>query len=342
MSDNNLKEIAGLISDFLEHLEVERGLSLLTVRNYRFWLMRFAKWLSNEFPGSRVADIDLEKIRKFRLWLGRQKGRRGSQMSLVTQGYHAIALRSLLKWCSKMSIPALSPENIDVPKSRSRELSFLLPSQVSDLLNSAGYNSAPGRAGHSLIPGRGMYQTVRPCADGTKLKDLRDRALLETLFSTGLRVSELVKLNRDKINLDRGEFSVIGKGGRARVVYLSKRAIEWINKYFDKRKDHYRPVFIRVGGKKPEVVTPDEEMRLTPRSVQRLVEYYRLKSGVPIKITPHGLRHSFATDLLQGGADLRAVQELLGHKNIATTQIYTHVTNRELREVHQRAHSGNR
>lgn len=315
MSDNNLKGIAGLINDFLEHLEVERGLSLLTVRNYRFWLMRFAKWLFEVYPDCRLADVDVDKVRGFRLWLGRQKGRGVSQMSLVTQGYHAIALRSFLKWCSKMKIVAMSPENIDVPKSRSRDLAFLSPVQVSDLLNSA---------------------------NGNKVKDLRDRALLETLFSTGLRVSELVKLDRDKINLDRGEFSVIGKGGRARVVFLSKRAIEWLGKYFAKRQDHYRPVFIRVGGKKPEVVTPDEEIRLTPRSVQRLVEYYRLKSGIPIKITPHGLRHSFATDLLQGGADLRAVQELLGHKNIATTQIYTHVTNRELREIHQRAHSGNK
>ena len=315
MSDNNLKGITGLINDFLEHLEVERGLSLLTIRNYRFWLMRFAKWLFREFPNSQLSQVDIEKIRKFRLWLGRQKGRRGLQMSLVTQGYHAIALRSFLKWCSKMKIPALSPENIDVPKSRSRELAFLSPGQVSDLLNSA---------------------------NGAKIKDLRDRAILETLFSTGLRVSELVKLDREKINLERGEFSVIGKGGRARVVFLSKRATEWLGKYFEKRQDHHKPVFIRVGGKKAEVVTPDEELRLTPRSVQRLVEYYRLKSGIPIKITPHGLRHSFATDLLQGGADLRAVQELLGHKNIATTQIYTHVTNRELREVHQRAHSGNK
>jgi site-specific recombinase XerD len=315
MSDNNLKEITGRINDFLEHLEIERGLSILTIRNYRFWLMRFAKWLSGNFPDCKFSQVDSEKIRGFRLWLGRQKGRGSSQMTLMTQSYHVIALRSFLRWCSKMKIPALSPENIDVPKSRSRELAFLSPVQVSDLLNSA---------------------------NGTKLKDLRDRAILETLFSTGLRVSELVKLDRDKINLDRGEFSVIGKGGRARVVFLSKRAIEWLNKYFAKRQDHHKPVFIRVGGKKAEVVTPDEEMRLTSRSVQRLVEYYRLKSGIPIKITPHGLRHSFATDLLQGGADLRAVQELLGHKNIATTQIYTHVTNRELREVHQRAHSGNK
>ncbi|MEK7111682.1 MAG: tyrosine-type recombinase/integrase [Patescibacteria group bacterium] len=315
MSDNNLKGITGLINDFLEHLEIERGLSILTVRNYRFWLMRFAKWLSGDFPDCKLVEIDSEKIRKFRLWLGRLQGRGSSQMSLVTQSYHVIALRSFLRWCSKMKIPALSPENIDVPKSRSRELAFLSPVQVSDLLNSA---------------------------NGTKIKDLRDRALLETLFSTGLRVSELVKLDRDKINLERGEFSVIGKGGRARVVFLSKRATEWLGKYFEKRQDHHKPVFIRVGGKKAEVVTPDEELRLTPRSVQRLVEYYRLKSGIPIKITPHGLRHSFATDLLQGGADLRAVQELLGHKNIATTQIYTHVTNRELREVHRRAHSGNR
>lgn len=324
MSDNNLKGIAGLINDFLEHLEIERGLSILTVRNYRFWLMRFAKWLSGDFPDCKLSEVDSGKVRKFRLWLGRLKGRGSSQMSLMTQSYHVIALRSFLKWCSKMKIPALSPENIDVPKSRSSELAFLSPVQVSDLLNSAGYNSAPG---HAL---------------GVKIKDLRDRALLETLFSTGLRVSELVKLDRDKINLERGEFSVIGKGGRARVVFLSKRSTEWLNKYFARRKDYYKPVFIRVGGKKPEVVTPDEEMRLTPRSVQRLVEYYRLKSGIPVKITPHGLRHSFATDLLQGGADLRAVQELLGHKNIATTQIYTHVTNRELREVHRRAHSGNR
>lgn len=324
MSDNKLKEITGLINDFLEHLEIERGLSILTVRNYRFWLMRFAKWLSGDFPDSNLSQVDSEKIRKFRLWLGRLKGRRESQMALMTQGYHIIALRSFLKWCSKMKIPALSPENIDVPKSRSRELAFLSPTQVSDLLNSAGYNSAPG---HAL---------------GAKIKDLRDRALLETLFSTGLRVSELVKLDRDKINLDRGEFSVIGKGGRARVVFLSKRAVEWLNKYLGKRQDNHKPVFIRVGGKKAEALTPDEKLRLTPRSVQRLVEYYRLKSGIPVKITPHGLRHSFATDLLQGGADLRAVQELLGHKNIATTQIYTHVTNRELREVHRRAHSGNK
>ncbi|MBI5356841.1 tyrosine-type recombinase/integrase [Candidatus Collierbacteria bacterium] len=315
MSDNNLKEITGLINDFLEHLEIERGLSLLTVRNYRFWLMRFAKWLLADYPDCRLAQVDSEKIRGFRLWLGRQKGRGGRQMSLVTQGFHAIALRSFLKWCSKMKIAAMSPESIDIPKSRSRELTVLSTAQVSDLLN---------------------------IVNGSKLKDLRDRALLETLFSTGLRVSELVKLDRDKINLDRGEFPVIGKGGRARVVFLSKRAIEWLNKYFVKRQDHYKPVFIRVGGKKPEVVTPDEKMRLTPRSVQRLVEYYRLKSGIPIKITPHGLRHSFATDLLQGGADLRAVQELLGHKNIATTQIYTHVTNRELRDIHLRAHSGNK
>lgn len=315
MSDNKLKEITGLINDFLEHLEIERGLSILTVRNYRFWLMRFAKWLSGDFPDSNLSQVDSEKIRKFRLWLGRLKGRGSLQMSLVTQSYHVIALRSFLRWCSKMKIPALSPENIDVPKSRSRELAFLSPAQVSELLNSAS---------------------------GVKVKDLRDRALLETLFSTGLRVSELVKLDRDKINLDRGEFSVIGKGGRARVVFLSKRAVEWLNKYLGKRQDNHKPVFIRVGGKKAEVLTPDEKLRLTPRSVQRMVEYYRLKSGIPVKITPHGLRHSFATDLLQGGADLRAVQELLGHKNIATTQIYTHITNRELREVHRRAHSGNK
>ena len=315
MSDNNLKGITGLINDFLEHLEVERGLSLLTIRNYRFWLMRFAKWLSREFPDCQLSQVDVEKIRKFRLWLGRQKGRRGLQMSLVTQGYHAIALRSFLKWCSKMKIAAMSPENIDVPKSRSRELAFLSPGQVNDLLNAI---------------------------NGAKIKDLRDRAILETLFSTGLRVSELVKLDRNKINLDRGEFSVIGKGGRARVVFLSKRAIEWLNKYFAKRKDYYKPIFIRVGGKKPEVVTPDEEMRLTPRSVERLVQYYAVKAGISRKVTPHILRHVFATDLLVNGADLRSVQALLGHANITTTQVYTHVTDKQLREIHSAFHGKRR
>jgi site-specific recombinase XerD len=304
-----------LIGEFLEHLEIERGLSPLTVRNYDFWLRRFSGWLNKFSPRTKLTDIGPSLIRRFRVYLARLPGRNRRPMALTTQSYHVIALRSFLRWCAKVDLPAPSPEKIDVPKARSHSLVFLNPDQLQRLLSA-------------------------PPADN--LQGLRDRALLETLFSTGLRVSELASLNRDQIDLSRREFSVIGKGGRARVVFLSARAAAWLERYLRQRRDHFSPLFIRFAGKKPDPAARDESFRLTPRSIERLVEKYRKRAGISVHVTPHSLRHSFASDLLQGGANLREVQELLGHKNVSTTQIYTHVTNRQLKEVHLRAHSGNK
>lgn len=314
MSDKNLP-LDHLISEFLEHLEVERGLSPLTIRNYDFWLRRFAQWLGRSNPNKNISLINQDIIRKYRVWLSRIPGRKEPGLSLSTQGYHAIALRAFLRWCAREDIKAMSPEKIDVPKSRSRSLTFLNPEQLKRLLEIVEINNVRG---------------------------LRDRAILETLFSTGTRVAELTALNKDQVDLERREFGIIGKGGRARVVFLSTRATEWIKKYLGKRDDHYKPLFIRFNTRNPKITAGDDELRLGARSVERLVTKYQRKAGLGIHVTPHSLRHTFATDLLQGGADLREVQELLGHKNVATTQIYTHMTNRRLREVHERAHSGNK
>lgn len=308
-------ELDELITEFLEHLEIERGLSPLTVRNYDFWLRRFSGWLKKFSPSTKLTDLGPAQIRRFRVYLARLPGRNRRPMLLTTQSYHVIALRSFLRWCAKIDVPAPSPEKIDVPKARSHSLTFLNQDQLQRLLSAPPANNLAG---------------------------LRDRALMETLFSTGLRVSEAAGLNRDQIDLSRREFSVIGKGGRSRVVFLSSRAADWLNRYLSRRQDNYSPLFIRFAGKKPDPADRDESFRLTPRSIQRLMEKYRKKAGLSIRITPHGMRHTFGTDLLRGGADLREVQELLGHKNVSTTQIYTHVTNRQLREVHLRAHSGNK
>jgi site-specific recombinase XerD len=230
----------------------------------------------------------------------------------VTQNYHLIALRSFLKYCLKRDIAVVAPEKIDLPKAESHSIKFLERDQVDRLLN--------------------MPEISRN--DG-----LRDKAILEVLFSTGLRVSELVGLNRDTINFERKEFGVIGKGRRARVVFLSDSAADWLKRYLTAREDDIPALFIRYSGKKPDDGSgASESLRLSSRSVQRLVEKYVKKARLPVKITPHGLRHSFATDLLSGGADLRAIQEMLGHKNVSTTQIYTHITNPQLKEIHSKFH----
>ena len=291
-----------LVKDFLEYLEIERNVSQLTIRNYAHYLHRFAAFLKNGAPSPTISvkSITADSIRDYRLYLSRFTDKTNLTLKRVTQNYHLIALRSCLKYCLKRDIPVVAPEKIDLPKAESRSIKFLEREQVERLLNIAG--------------------------------NLRDRAILEVLFSTGLRVSELTGLNRDTINFDRKEFGVIGKGRRARVVFLSDTAVGWLKKYLDSREDDDKALFIRVAGKK------DASLRLTPRSVQRLVEKYVGKARLPVKITPHGLRHSFATDLLTGGADLRAIQEMLGHKNVSTTQIYTHITNPQLKEIHAKYH----
>ena len=315
MTKKKQNKIRKLINRFLEYLEVERNLSPLTIRNYQHYLFRFANWLGAKKDADKsVKKVTPETVRQYRLFLSRFKNDDGRTLKKVTQSYHVIALRAFLKWLIKRNYKVLSPERIDLPKISSRSLKFLDKDQVYRLLNQPSLSSEIG---------------------------LRDKAILELLFSTGLRVSELVSLDRDDISLKRREFGVIGKGGRARVVFLSDRASDWLGRYLKSRDDGYSPLFIHYSGK----VDPrkqGENMRLTARSVQRIIKKYVKRAKLPVEATTHTLRHSFATDLLMAGADLRSVQELLGHKNIATTQIYTHVTNKQLRKVHRRFHSGNK
>ncbi len=307
-----------LITEFLEYLEIERNLSPLTIRDYKHYLNHFAAWSAANSPISNPGDMTVELVRKYRVYLAHLNSTNGPPagglpLKKVTQNYYVIALRSFLKYLIRKDLAVVSPDKIELPKTESRSLKFLDRDQLERLL-------------------------VQP--DVSTERGLRDKAILEMLFSTGLRVSEMCKLNREHINLERGEFGVIGKGQKPRVVFLSDRATLWISKYLAERVDVYKPLFIRYsGGNDP--TTLDEKMRLTPRSVQRMVEKYVKKARLPVAATPHVLRHSFATDLLMNGADLRSVQELLGHKNVATTQIYTHVTNKQLKDVHKAFHSGN-
>jgi len=304
-----------LIDDFLEYLEIEKGHSPLTVREYRHYLNRFLGWLSANTSATKPEDISSELVRRYRLYLAHLRDQNGKLLKRVTQSYHIIALRALLRYLLvQRDIPTLSPDKIELPKQSPRAVTFLNSEQVERLLNSPEISNEVG---------------------------LRDKTILETLFSTGLRVSELVRLNRDQINLDRKEFGVRGKGDKLRVVFLSDTAAQWLERYLQTRKDNFKPLFIRYSGR-VDTTKDGELMRLTARSVQEIVNKYAKRCGLPIEVTPHTLRHSFATDLLIGGADIRSVQEMLGHESIRTTQVYTHVTNRHLKEVHRTYHSRNK
>ena len=303
--------LSALITDFLEYLELEKNASQLTIRNYDHYLKRFLDFTGDITP----KDIDLNLIRRYRLYLSRYtdpKSKKG--LKRITQNYFMIALRAFLRYLARQDIDSLSPEKVELGESEPSPLKVLESSQLEEVLKGP---------------------------DTTKKDGIRDRAILETLFSTGLRVSELVKLNRDTIDLDRREFAIIGKGNKERIVFLTDSAAEWLDRYLAVRKDTFKPLFIRFQGK----VNPEndgEAMRLTPRSIERTVEKYVKKAKLSVKATPHTLRHSFATDLLINGADIRSVQEMLGHSNISTTQIYTHITNKHLKDVHKSFHSGNK
>ena len=301
--------LSALITDFLEYLELERNSSQLTIRNYDHYLKRFLTFTSDITPEK----IDLALVRKYRLHLSRYTDANGKALKRVTQNYFMIALRAFLRYLARQDISSLSPEKVELGETEASPLKILSDSELQQIL------SAPNTG---------------------KVDGLRDRAILETLFSTGLRVSELANLNCDTINLERREFSIVGKGGKERIVFLSDSAVESLQRYLDARKDNFKPLFIRFQG----AVDPTENgasMRLTPRSIERIVEKYVKKVGLSVKATPHTLRHSFATDLLINGADIRSVQEMLGHSSIQTTQIYTHVTNKHLKDVHKNFHSGN-
>lgn len=293
-------------TDFLEYLEIEQNRSQKTIQNYDHYLTRLV-----DFAGDiRVADITPELIRKWRLWLNRLGTNVSEELGITTQNYHLIALRSFLKFCAKRDIPALTADKVELARTRRKQVTFLNEDELARMFDQPDIATLPG---------------------------LRDRAILELLFSSGLRVSELVGLDKDHVNLKRREFMVRGKGQKDRPIFISPEAAEWIQKYIDKREDNTRPLFVRYSGSK-KVDLSGNFHRLTVRSVQRLVARYALLAGITKHVSPHTLRHSFATDLLMNGADLRSVQAMLGHSNIATTQIYTHVTDPHLREVHQRFH----
>jgi site-specific recombinase XerD len=292
---------------FLEYIEIERGRAVKTIENYDHYLDRFFRQMQIQ----EVSDITEDKIREFRLWLNRQPGVSGS-MKRRTQNYYLIALRAFLKYLRKRDIQALSPEKIELAKLPERSLDLISTTELERLMDAA---------------------------EGTDEKSLRDRAILELFFSTGLRVSELCSLNND-LDLSRDEFSVRGKGDKVRVVFLSQTAKDCIRAYLKARKDMEEALFVNM----PRVGKDAKAMpsRLTPRSIERMIKIYAAKAGITKKVTPHVLRHSFATDLLSNGADIRSVQQLLGHASINTTQIYTHVTDAHLREVHKKFHSRSR
>ncbi len=300
---------------FLEYCELDRNLSLRTVRMYGYYLQFFEGWMLQQKQGATVEEINEETIRNFRLYLSHDyKNPHKGALSRQTQNYFLIALRSFFKFLIRQKIHVLTPDMIELGKQKERQITFLLPEELKRIFDSVDTSEESG---------------------------IRDRAILEVLFSTGLRVSELAGLNKEDINIERGEFSVLGKGRKLRVVFLSDHAKTRLGEYLEKRSDPYSALFIRYSGPKPKIGLSPEKMRLSVRSIERLVDKYRKLAGIVKHFSPHALRHSFATDLLQHGADLRSVQEMLGHKNVSTTQVYTHVTNPQLREIHQKYHSGN-
>jgi len=302
--------IQNMKQEFLEYVEIEKGRSVKTVENYDRYLTRFFEHAEIKNP----KDISEAKIREFRLWLNRQPGVKET-MKRRTQNYYLIALRSFLKYLAKRGIEALAPEKIELAKTEARELDLMSAQELSRLLN------AP---------------------DTSELKGLRDKAILELFFSTGLRVSELVSLKRE-LDLTKDEFSIRGKGDKVRVVFISDEARRAVKNYLDKRDDMDDALFVQVANKSGKnVLAKKDSMRISARSIERIVKYYATKAGISRKVTPHVIRHSFATDLLSNGADLRSVQALLGHANITTTQVYTHVTDIHLREIHKNFHGKNR
>lgn len=306
-----MADINKLKRAFLEYLEIEKGRSVKTIENYDRYLSRFITFSGIQQP----QEITDSKVREFRLWLNRQVGVRydgGARGTLKrkTQNYYLIALRAFLKYLRKQDVRSLQPERIELAKVGQRDLDLISAAELERLMRSP---------------------------EGDDVKSLRDQAMLELLFSTGLRVSELCSLNTD-IDLAKDELSVRGKGDKVRVVFLSPAAKAAVKKYLVARKDMDEALFVQFGNHASE----GGSLRLTSRSVERLVKHYAVKAGISKKVTPHVIRHSFATDLLSNGADLRSVQTMLGHENIATTQVYTHVTDKHLREVHKAFHGKQR
>mgnify|MGYP001020976189 FL=1 len=309
-------DISDLISDFLESLEIEKGRSTKTTENYGLYLARFLDLITQDFPeGATIKPDDLtpEILRKFRLRLNRfDDNQNHERLSALTQSYHLIALRGFLKYLAKRGIKSLDPSLVDLPRAAKKQVTFLHFDEVSRLLSEIPTDTETG---------------------------LRDRAIIELLFSGGLRVSELCNLNRDSINLARREFMVRGKGKKDRPIFIDQTTAEHIEEYLNARTDTLPALFLNNSSNQNIPDTSGDFRRLSPRSIERIIGKYTRLAGITKHVTPHTLRHSFATDLLMNGADIRSVQSLLGHANIATTQIYTHITDPHLKEVHEKFHT---
>ncbi len=315
MCYNILMLVQELITDFLESLEIEHGRSPKTTENYERYLSRFldiAGELSGKDYALTPADIDPELLRKFRLRLNRLTNDRGEGLEPLTQAYHLIALRGFLKYLAKRGIKSLDPTLVELPHVVRKQVTFLHYDEIERLLAEIDLSTETG---------------------------LRDRAIIELLFSGGLRVSEIVKLNRDSINLERREFMIRGKGNKDRPIFISEAAAERVRDYLAARHDALVPLFLNHSKNQSAPDTSGDFRRLTTRSVERIVQKYAKLAGITKHVSPHTLRHSFATDLLMNGADLRSVQAMLGHSDISTTQIYTHVTDPHLKEIHDRFHT---
>jgi site-specific recombinase XerD len=315
-----MSAINSFITNYLEYLEIEKNRSKKTIENYDRYLKRFINWSKIEKPDK----INLEAVRKYRIFLNRFQNEKKETLKKNTQNYHLIALRSFLKYLAKQDIKTLAAEKIELGKTSVRQVEFLEPDELDRLLEASSKRNLIG---------------------------LRDRAILELFFSTGLRVSELSKLNRKDINLKKDEFTVRGKGDKLRIVFLSEQAKSALKNYLDKRTDLDKELFIRIDRASPlsfprrrestiktKYEESQESFRLTPRSIQRIVKKYALAAGITKKVTPHTIRHSYATDLLAAGADIRSVQTMLGHSSITTTQIYTHITDKKLKETYKSYH----
>jgi len=324
-----VKNLSSCVKDFLEHLEIEKNRSDKTIENYHFYLGRFLEWHGEK---KKPSSITAEAVRKFRLWLNRLVDVHGEPLKKNTQNYHLIALRSFLKYLSKRDIESLAPEKIELMKMPDRNVTFLEGSDLNRLLEAPIANI--------------KLKKDKPGAQ--TLIAIRDKAILEMLFSTGLRVSELCKLKKEDVNVNKDEFTVMGKGKKNRIVFLSEQARYWVKTYTQARRDMNPFLFVshdkRTGKtmKAGKNGLEEDDQPISPRSVQRLVQKYARAAGITKPVTPHTLRHSYATDLLQGGADIRSVQGMLGHSSITTTQIYTHITDKELKKIYKKAHGKKR
>ncbi len=304
-------KLQNAVDDFLAYTEIVKNQSKKTVENYSRYLKRFLEFI---WEDKIVEDIVFKDIQQYRIFLHRRIDRRWNTLSVRTQNYYLIAIRAMLKYLLKIDIEVMAPDKIELAKTDDRVVDFLTREELERLFN---------------------------VVDLTKRTGYRDRAILECLYSTGLRVSELCNLNRSQIDLDRKEFAITGKGRKVRIVFLSDRATKFIKEYFDKRQDNYYPVFISASNRSSNTVDitgKGESFRLTRDAVEKTVQKYRISAGIIKNVTPHTLRHTFATELLKNGADIRSVQEMLGHASITTTQIYTHVTHWKLKEIHDKYH----